>query len=72
MLTKEEKLTVIQAHAKNLAYSRYNLEIDTVQENAKASPDQGVLSSIAAQMAQIDAQITALNAEKATVEALTE
>lgn len=69
MLTKEEKVNIINAHIKNLSYSRYNLEIDTVQENAKSSPEQSVLDSISAQIVQIDAQITALNTEKAEVEA---
>lgn len=69
MLTKEEKVNIINAHIKNLSYSRYNLEIDAVQENAKTAPEQSVLDNIDTQIAQIDAQITALNAEKATVEA---
>jgi hypothetical protein len=71
-LTKEEKAQIITNHIKSLSYTKYNLEIDIVQENAKSSP---VLSSIAAfenQIVDIDGQISALNTRLTAVNALAE
>lgn len=71
-LNKDEKAQIISSHLKSLAYSKYNLEIDTLQENSKSSPNADVLTSISNQSAEVDAQIAALTAELAEVEALTE
>jgi hypothetical protein len=71
-LNKDEKAQIISSHLKSLAYSKYNLEIDTLQENSKSSPNADVLTSISSQSAEVDAQIAALTAELAEVEALTE
>jgi hypothetical protein len=71
-LNKEEKAQIIGSHLKSLAYNKYNLEIDTLQENAKSSPNSDVLTSIANQVSEVEAQIAALNAELAEVESLTE
>lgn len=71
-LNKDEKAQIISSHLKSLAYSKYNLQIDTLQENSKSSPNADVLTSISNQSAEVDAQIAALTAELAVVEALTE
>lgn len=71
-LNKDEKAQIISSHLKSLAYSKYNLQIDTLQENSKSSPNADVLTSILNQSAEVDAQIAALTAELAVVEALTE
>jgi hypothetical protein len=66
-LTKEEKTQIINSHQRNLAYSKYNLEIDTLQENAKGSPSATTLASLQAQIAEVASQLSALDAELATV-----
>jgi len=71
-LTKEEKAQIINSHLRSLAYTKYGLEIDVLQENAKTSPNADVLTNINNQVDEVDAQIAALNAELATVNALTE
>lgn len=71
-LTKEEKAQIINNHIKSLSYTKYNLEVDILQENAKFSP---VLSSITAfenQLEDIQGQISALNTELIAVNALAE
>jgi hypothetical protein len=71
-LTKEEKAQIINNHIKSLSYTKYNLEVDILQENAKSSP---VLSSITAfenQLEDIQGQISALNTELIAVNALAE
>jgi predicted nucleic acid-binding Zn-ribbon protein len=71
-LTKDEKSQIINNHIKSLLYTKYNLDIDILQENAKSAP---VASSIAAfedQIEDIEGQISALNAELTAVNALVE
>ena len=71
-LSKEEKAQIIASHKRSLEYSQYNLEIDLLQENAKASPNASTISSINSQMSEIDDQIEALDAELVKVNALAE
>lgn len=71
-LTKEEKAQIIISHVRNLTFSKYNLEIDIIQENAKSSPYAGTITSITQQINEIDDQISALNAELTIVNALAE
>jgi hypothetical protein len=71
-LSKEEKAQIITSHLRSLAYTKYGLEIDTIQENAKSSPNTEVLTNINAQITEVNLQITALTTELATVNALTE
>lgn len=71
-LSKEEKIQIINNHIKSLFYTKYNLEIDILQENAKSAP---VLSSITAfenQVEDIQGQISALNTELTAAKALAE
>jgi len=71
-LTKEEKAQIITSHIRNLTYSRYNLEVDTIQENAKTSPSAASITSINVQIDELDDQILALNTELTAVNALAE
>ena len=41
-LTKEEKAQIINSHIRSLAYTKYNLDIDILQENAKLNPETSV------------------------------
>jgi hypothetical protein len=68
-LTKEEKTQIINSHQRNLAYSKYNLEIDIVQENAKTDPSATTLASLQSQIAEVAGQLSALDAELAAVAA---
>jgi len=71
-LLKDEKIQIINSHNRNLYFSRYNLEIDKLQENAKNSPVAEVITKLNEQISEIDAQIDALNAELVIVNSLTE
>ena len=68
-LSKEEKTQIINSHKRNLAYSKYNLEIDVLQENAKSEPNASGIANLNSQMAEIDNQLSALDAELAVVAA---
>lgn len=69
ILSKEERLQVINSHKKNLAVNQYNLVISLIEENAKVNPDTGVVASLTDNKNAIDNQITALDNEAALVAA---
>ena len=71
-LTKEEKAQIISSHIKSLNYTKYNLEIDIIQENAKTSPSTSALNNFNSQIDEADDQIEALETQLAAVNALTE
>ena len=71
-LTKEEKAQIISSHIKNLNYTKYNLEIDIVQENARATPSASALTNFNTQIDEVDDQIAALQTQLTAVNALTE
>ena len=68
-LSKEEKIQIINSHKRNLAYSKYNLEIDILQENAKSEPNAAGIANLNAQVLEISNQVTALDAELEIVSA---
>ena len=69
-LTKEEKAQIINNHIKSLSYTKYNLEIDILQENAKAVPVASSISAFEDQIEDIEGQISALNTQLTAVNAL--
>jgi len=71
-LTKEEKAQIISSHIKNLNYTKYNLEIDIVQENARIAPSASALTNFNTQIDEVDDQIAALQTQLTAVNALTE
>jgi hypothetical protein len=71
-LTKEEKAQIISSHIKSLSYTKYNLEIDIVQENARVTPSASALNNFNAQIDEAENQIAALETELSAVNALTE
>lgn len=62
-LSNEEKISIINQHKKNVEYSKYNLQISLIEENAVTSPDQDAVDSLNDKIAEIDKKITALDAE---------
>jgi hypothetical protein len=71
-LTKDEKTQIINNHIQSLSYTKYNLEIDILQENAKSAPVASSITAFEAQIQDIQGQITALNTELTAVKALAE
>jgi hypothetical protein len=72
LLTKEEKINIINSHKRSLLYSQYNLEVDLIQENAKTTVDPENLATINSQIAESQKQIDALTAEATRLTNLTE
>lgn len=65
-LTNEEKAAIVNQHIKNLEYSKFNLELSLVEENAVASSDSIV--SLESQLAELNLKKTALLEELAKVD----
>jgi ABC-type phosphate transport system auxiliary subunit len=61
-LTNQEKIDIVNQHLKNVNYSLYNLSLSVVEENAVSEPNSDSL-------ANLNAQISDLNAKKTTLEA---
>jgi hypothetical protein len=64
-LTNEEKINIINSHIKNIAYNKYNSELELIEENAKPNPDEKTVITITEQISQFNVQVEALNAELA-------
>ena len=72
VLTKSEKLQIIESRVRSLEYKKYSLEIDVIVENAKSAPDQDAIGVINTSIAEIEDQVLALNSELTAVNLLTE
>jgi hypothetical protein len=68
MLSNSDKIVIVEQKIKNLAYQKYGIELDLQLENAVASPDEENLASINARLADANAKLDILNAEKASLE----
>jgi hypothetical protein len=63
MLTKEEKIDIINQHLKNLEYSKFNSEMSLVEESAAVQPQQILIDEIQGQIDNINAKQEALLSE---------
>jgi|LauGreDrversion4_2_1035121.scaffolds.fasta_scaffold105133_3 chromosome segregation ATPase len=63
LLSNEEKTGIINQHLRNLHYSKFNIEISLVQENARVQKETETIASLNAELADVDTRITALEAE---------
>lgn len=66
-LSVDEKIGILNSHKKNIAFNKYNLVVSLMEENAKDNPNQSLIADHNAQMAQMDKQIEALQAELETL-----
>ena len=69
MITKEEKLQLINAHLRSLNSRDYSLQLDSLTENAIQNPSPSTLQNIQKQRDDIALQIAAISVEKTAVEA---
>jgi hypothetical protein len=67
ILTNEEKSGIVSQHIKNVEYSLYNLNLSLIEENAVSSPDADKIGSLNDQIADLNAQKTALETELASL-----
>ena len=66
-LTNEDKVAIINSHKRSVEYSKYNLELLILEENAITSPDQTSLDSYNAQIIELENKLAVLDAEIASL-----
>jgi hypothetical protein len=62
-LSNEDKISIINQHKRAVEYSKYNLTVSLLEENAVLSPDQNAISDLTAKIADHDNKLIALSAE---------
>ncbi len=72
ILTKTDKLQLITSHQRSIEYSKYGLELDILQENAKSVNNQEEILRLENLVDEAERQLTALDAERTSVEAIVE
>ena len=67
MLSKEDKLAIINSHKKNIEFNKYNIEISIIEENAVDSPNQDTIATLNNQISEYNDKLAALDAEAASL-----
>jgi 16S rRNA G1207 methylase RsmC len=62
-LSNEDKISVVNQHKRAVEYSKYNLTISLIEENAVLSKDQEAIQSLTAKIADHNSKLSALDAE---------
>lgn len=63
ILTNEEKSSIIESHLRTLGYSKYNLQVNLMEEEAATTPSSEAIASLNAQISSVDSKIDALVSE---------
>jgi hypothetical protein len=66
-LTNEDKISLINQHKRNVEFSKYNVELSIIEENAVSDPNEETLSGLNEQVADLNSKIAALDAELAAL-----
>lgn len=64
LLDASDKIAIIDQHLRNLEYSKYNIEVSLIEENAVSSPDTEAVAALNERLSQVNSKISALNTEK--------
>lgn len=62
-LTNAERVSIINSKMKTLVYTKYNLDLDIIIENAKVTPSAASVSALNSSIAEIVNQISKLQIE---------
>lgn len=68
-ISNEEKISIVISHQKSLAYSKYGIELNVRQENAKNTPNVSFLENLNLQIEDIIRQEVLLAAELSALQA---
>ena len=68
ILSKEDRIQLVDSHKRALAMSQYNIQLSLIEENVKTNKDTANIAILTSQVELIDDQISALDAEKASIE----
>ena len=67
ILSNEDKIAIINQHKRNVEYSKYNLEISVILENAVVNPNKETIDSLNEKISDLDKKILVLDAELASL-----
>ena len=62
-LTNADRVNIINSKMKNRVYTKYNLDLDIIIENAKVTPSAASVSALNSSIAEIVNQISVLQSE---------
>jgi hypothetical protein len=68
IVSLDEKINIVKQFIKNLSYSRYNLEVSLIAENAVIPQNDNNMKSLNSQIKDIDLKIKALEEELSELE----
>jgi type I restriction-modification system DNA methylase subunit len=66
-LSNEDKIAIVNQHKRNIEYSKYNLQVSLIEENAISNPDQTAIADLNSKIAELDNKLDALDAEIASL-----
>jgi hypothetical protein len=66
-LSNEEKSSIVESHLRTLGYSKYNLEVNLMEEESATAPAADAISAVNAQIASVNKKIAALVEELASL-----
>jgi hypothetical protein len=68
LVSTDEKIHMVRQFMKNLSYSRYNIELSLLSENAVSIPNQNNVDSFTLQLQEIDDKLLVLEQELTSLE----
>jgi hypothetical protein len=67
ILSNEEKSSILESHLRTLGYSKYNLEVNLMEEESATTPAADAIAAVNAQIASVNKKIAALVEELASL-----
>lgn len=64
VITNEDKINMINSHIRSIEMNKYTCELIILEQNALPNPDEGAIERSNLQIADANAQLEALNAQK--------
>ena len=68
ILSKEDKISIINQHIRNAEYNKYNIQVSLIAENSVQFPNTDIVASLNTQLSEYDLKLEALQNEKASLE----
>jgi ubiquinone biosynthesis protein UbiJ len=66
-LSNEEKSSILESHLRTLGYSKYNLEVNLMEEESATTPAADAIAAVNAQIDSVNKKIAALVEELASL-----
>jgi len=67
VLDNDEKKNIVNQHLRSLQFAIYNADLDLIEANAVASPDEALIAEVTARKTDLNAKVAALEAEKSSL-----